>query len=614
MKKTILFLLTVLISTSMLMATTFYVNGNHGNASDTNVGTDPAAPWQTLNFSKWGSSRTDGDTIRVAAGTYTYGATTGSSIVKSIFIIGESKASVIIQGIDDATFNNRTVAGNAGNVKFAKIAAVTPAINTVKFKSMTLRNSIVKSASTYDGGFFEIYAGNTLILEDMIIERVYFPARYGGAIYSKGNLTCTDVTFQNCVAMQGGAVFTKDAGTDYNFTRCKFLNNSTLDNTTSGYKLGAAINLGGTSNLNATFDQCLFDSNICDHNPGATDYSKKPEGGAIAIRLLAATSVFKINIKNSAFINNFAYRDGGAILTSVSSGSSATTSLDLNIQNTTFAGNKISPDTDIDGTCLNIANNALYTGNFTLVNNTFYNNSIDKETHRSIVVPNVKFNVTIVNNVFQDALNGIGYSLVVNGPTDDSQGNFISLTGRGNVGDKIGGSLFKTTGWSSYDWGANPINKNHREKYNSDVKLSATMSNNNNGIPYYTFESGSILANGGVNSLIINELEVVPSADIVGSAIKNTTKDVGAYESDYVNALNKSKMNKLRFYPNPTSDKITVEGTEAASIVILDMLGKKCSEICNSQSISTFALKAGQYFIQVLTVDGEVIYEKILKI
>jgi len=211
-------------------------------------------------------------------------------------------------------------------------------------------------------------------------------------------------------------------------------------------------------------------------------------------------------------------------------------------------------------------------------------------------------------------LNGIGYSLVVNGPTDDSQGNFISLTGRGNVGDKIGGSLFKTTGWSSYDWGANPINKNHREKYNSDVKLSATMSNNNNGIPYYTFESGSILANGGVNSLIINELEVVPSADIVGSAIKNTTKDVGAYESDYVNALNKSKMNKLRFYPNPTSDKITVEGTEAASIVILDMLGKKCSEICNSQSISTFALKAGQYFIQVLTVDGEVIYEKILKI
>lgn len=602
------------MSTSMLMSTTFYVNGNHGNASDTNLGTDPAAPWQTLNFSKWGTSRTDGDTIRIAAGTYTYGATTGSSIVKSIFIIGESKASVIIQGIDDATFNSKTVTGNAGNVKFAKIAAVTPATNTVKFKSMTLRNSIVKSASTYDGGFFEIYAGNTLILEDMILERVYFPARYGGAIYSKGNLTCTDVTFQNCVAMQGGAVFTKDAGTDYNFTRCKFLNNSTLENTTTGYKLGAGINLGGTSILNATFDQCLFDSNICDHNPGATDYSKKPEGGAIAIRLLAATSVFNINIKNSAFINNFAYRDGGAILTSVSSGSTSATSLDLTIQNSTFAGNKISTDTDIDGTCLNIANNALYTGNFTLVNNTFYNNSINKDTHRSVVVPNVKFNVNIVNNVFQDALSGVGYSLAINGPADDSQGNFLSVTGRGNVGDKIGGSLFKSTGWASFDWGTDPTHKNFKEKYSSDVKLSATMSNNINGIPYYTFESGSILANGGVNSQMINNAEVVPAIDIVGSVIKNTTKDTGAYESDFASALSTAKANKLRFYPNPAIDNITIEGVEATSIMILDMLGKKCSESSNNQSISISSLKSGQYFIKVLTTDGETINAKFLKL
>lgn len=609
MKKSRIILLMLLISL-VAFGKSYYINATHPNADDTNPGDNPAGPWQTLNFSKWGSSRTDGDTLHIAAGTYTYGATTGANIVKSIVIIGDDKSTVIIQGVDDATFNSKTVSGNAGNVKFAKIAAAAAPFNTVKFQNITLRNSIVKS-SPYDGGFFEILAGNTLVLENMVIEKTYFPGRYGGAISSKGNLQCTDVVFQDCFAMQGGAIFSNTTAKDFMFKRCKFLNNSTQENTTAGYKLGAAISLGSNGIVDATFDDCLFESNICDHNTGTTDYSKKPEGGALTIRLLAATSAFRVNIKNSAFINNFAYRDGAAILTSVPSSATAATTLDLNISNTTFANNKISVDSDIDGTTLILANNTAYTGNFSLVNNTFINNAIDKSTHKSVVIPDVKFNIALINNVFQDAPTQ-GYSLVVNGPTDDSQGNFISLNGQGNVGDKLGGSIFKTTGWSSYDWGTNPALKNVREKYSSDVKFAVSPALNANGIPYYTFESGSVLANGGVNSFLFNDNEAVMLKDITGASVKNGTKDVGVWESDFVSAVGSILENKALGYPNPFSEVINInDGYE--NVDIYDITGKLVLRTEKSNSINTANLNAGTYILRVRSYSNEIFHQVIIK-
>jgi len=609
MKKSRIILLMLLIPI-VAFGKSYYINATHPNADDTNPGDNPAGPWQTLNFSKWGSSRTDGDTLHIAAGTYTYGATTGANIVKSIVIIGDDKSTVIIQGVDDATFNSKAVSGNAGNVKFAKIAAAAAPFNTVKFQNITLRNSIVKS-SPYDGGFFEILAGNTLVLENMVIERTYFPGRYGGAISSKGNLQCTDVVFQDCFAMQGGAIFSNTTAKDFMFKRCKFLNNSTQENTTAGYKLGAAISLGSNGIVDATFDDCLFESNICDHNTGTTDYSKKPEGGALTIRLLAATSAFRVNIKNSAFINNFAYRDGAAILTSVPSSATAATTLDLNISNTTFANNKISVDSDIDGTTLILANNTAYTGNFSLVNNTFINNAIDKPTHKSVVIPDVKFNIALINNVFQDAPTQ-GYSLVVNGPTDDSQGNFISLNGQGNVGDKLGGSIFKTTGWSSYDWGTNPVLKNVREKYNSDVKFAGSPVLNAYGIPYYTFESGSVLANGGVNSFLFNDNEAVMLKDITGASVKNGTKDVGVWESDFVSAVRNIKENRLLGYPNPFAEVINInDGYE--NVDIYDITGKLVLRTEKLNSINTENLNEGTYILRATTINNETFHQVILK-
>ena len=609
MKKSKIILLMLLISL-VTFGKSYYISATHPNADDTNPGDNPAGPWQTLNFSKWGSSRTDGDTLHVAAGTYTYGTTAGANIVKSIVIIGDDKSTVIIQGVDDATFNSKAITGNAGNVKFAKIAALAAPFNTVKFQNMTLRNSIVKS-SPYDGGFFEILAGNTLVLENMIVERTYFPGRYGGAINSKGSLQCTDVTFQNCVAMQGGVIFSNTTAKDFMFKRCKFLNNSTQENTTAGYKLGAAISMGSNGAVDATFDDCLFNSNICDHSTGTTDYSKKPEGGALMIRLLSPSSTFRVNIKNSAFINNFAYRDGAAILTSVPSTSTSATTLDINITNTTFADNKISVDSDIDGTTLILANNAAYTGNFTLVNNTFLNNTINKASQKSVVIPDVKFNIALINNVFQDAPTQ-GYSLVVNGPTDDSQGNFTSLNGQGNVGDKLGGSIFKTTGWSSYDWGTNPTLKNVREKYSNDVKFAGSTVLNANGIPYYTFESGSVLANGGVNSFLFNDNEIIPTKDITGASVKNGTKDVGVWESDFVSAVRNIKEYKTLAYPNPFTEVLNIKD-DYTSLEIFDITGKLVLKVNKTNTIDTDNLNAGTYILKATSINNETFHQVILK-
>lgn len=523
MRKNIVLFIFVAASSLLLSQTVYHIDSKNPVANDANLGTDANAPWKSLNLSKWNTLFNNGDIVRISAGIYTYGNATGAIISKNVTIIGDTKETVIIQGVDDATFNAKNTIGNIGNAKFVKIAGTGGNFNTVNFKRMTLRNSILPGTN-YDGGFFEIGTGNSLVLEDMVIENTYFPTRYGGAIRSKGNLSCSDVTFQNCTAMQGGAVFTSESGI-YNFSHCKFLNNSTAENT-SGHKFGGAMFFGGVS-VNVTINDCLFESNKSDHSQGANaDYTKKPEGGAISLRALANTKL-NVSINNSAFVNNYAYNLGAAISTSVTGGTPET-NIKLDIRNSTFTGNKISTDVISEGTCLNISNNLDYTGSIALINNTFYNNSIESNSHRSVKIPNSKLDVVIINNLFLDALSGKGFSLAIQGGAGHSQGNLLSVTGRGNVADKMGGSLFSSN-WDGFNW-ANKEFKNLKGITMDKVMLKTEMQKNKSGIPYFMFGDGSILTDGGLSSFKINESECVPQTDINGQKIKGSSKDIGAFE------------------------------------------------------------------------------------
>jgi len=76
---------TVNVNNTSSVQATHYLDVNHVNASDTNLGTDPSQPWKTLNPAN--ASLQAGDTVEVAAGTYNTGidpANSGTSSANRI--------------------------------------------------------------------------------------------------------------------------------------------------------------------------------------------------------------------------------------------------------------------------------------------------------------------------------------------------------------------------------------------------------------------------------------------------------------------------------------------------------------------------------------------------
>lgn len=72
MKKIVLTLsLGTIMFVSLFSQTQVYINSNHPNASDSNAGTDPNAPWLTLKTASW-NNLNDGSIINIASGVYTY--------------------------------------------------------------------------------------------------------------------------------------------------------------------------------------------------------------------------------------------------------------------------------------------------------------------------------------------------------------------------------------------------------------------------------------------------------------------------------------------------------------------------------------------------------------
>lgn len=174
----------------------------------------------------------------------------------------------------------------------------------------------------------------------------------GGAIYSKGDLTVKNSTFQNNSGGFGGAIeFLKE----FSIQNSKFYNNSSNHG-------GGAIYGGSNSKNDVSIEDCYFEGN-----------KTSSSGGAISI------SSIKTNIKKSDFISNKA-QWGGAIAVaegsiidgcniknnSATSGGGAINAKGIILKNSTITGNKSSDkwssisgsnvtfeNTTIDGTCTN---------------------------------------------------------------------------------------------------------------------------------------------------------------------------------------------------------------------------------------------------------------------
>jgi beta-lactamase superfamily II metal-dependent hydrolase len=572
-----------------------YIDANHANANDANIGSDPNLPWKTLKTSSWNNLE-DGSVINIAAGTYTWSTV---SITKNLTVQGSSKDEVILQGMSDANFDSKT--GN--NDKLATIDAT-----TVTFKKMTLRNSILKSGA--NGGFFYISKDKTLNLEDMILERSYGVARYGGAIASKGGLNCTDVTFNNNIAMQGGALFVELESGYYNFKDCKFLNNTTNEGSLGGtnYKIGGAIYVNNASGKfnNMNFDQCLFDSNESYDNSNGV-------GGALSMRVNVAGGQLNTTIRNSAFINNKTYGLGSAIYTTATGTATATSKFTLDIRNTSFIDNQNHQSGAKTGTTISIFTNTGYNtteqkGVFNLANNTFYNNTNGNTGNRSLYIPDPKLDINIINNVFLDSPDGAAYSLFVQCPAGDIP-VYSTLEGRGNIGDRMGGSLY-TTNYSGYNW-AQSGQRNVANVDNNDVQLNTIPQYNSFGIPYLAVSStSSVLIDAGFSTYNVNSVNIVPQSDIDGKPIIGI-KDVGVYEKDQsimsintTNIWNDAVGSCVLIYRN-INNLISVEFKELwgeyAEVSVFNAVGQKVfnGHLTESKAVLNSKFQPGAYIVFV---------------
>ena len=68
----------------------------------------------------------------------------------------------------------------------------------------------------------------------------------------------------------------------------------------------------------------------------------------------------------------------------------------------------------------------------------------------------------------------------------------------------------------------------------------------------------------------------------------------------------------VSLYPNPTRSQVVIEGIEVARVEVYNTLGQSVMT-SRQQVIDMSALEAGMYFIRIEAIDGQVLFEKVLK-
>lgn len=596
MKKLFTIFFSLCLPLLVMAQMTFYVNPNSPLADDLNDGDSPNLPWKTLNMRAW----MDNSIIKLSPAVYSVDSL--SYITKNVTIEGTSNSEVIFQGMSDTEFSR-----NYECKKFFTITnEVTVTIKNITFKNMKYVHDDGVTLSRLDGGIFTIYKNCVLNLNDVVIKNAALPKAVGGAINSLGSLNCNRVIFESCIAMQGGAVLVGEQGSA-TFRNTKFIKNNTLDDF-SNFKYGGAICVKSPT-ANVVIDSCLFDSNRCDDATNASVY--KPKGGAVAI-LVGPDNTINVDVLNSTFVNNKAYDAGAAITTSANGTSNSNTTLNLTIKNSTFLENK--------STLFNIGNTInfneaanSYKGSFTLINNTFMKNTIGNANSKSIFTNDQPMDYTIINNLFQDApklvstdASGNGYSLVIQAGSTVYAKSMIAMN---NIFDKWGGSV----GSYKYPDFSDPLKNNKTKQFKDVVLLDSIITIPQNGVPFLKLNTNSIAIDGGVDSYLIGNTEMIPSLDIERVAIKGLHKDVGAYEYKEVNSgFENLLFDKNLLYPNPFGNFIKVNDS-VKSLEIYDISGKSYMLDSNNNIVNTSILPVGFYVVKAKLANGRTIATKMSK-
>jgi len=254
------------LAPSALASNTWYVNGVNGNNS--NDCKTPTTACKTIGHAI--SLASSGDSIIVAAATYTENLTIGVSLN----VIGASASTTIIDGGGNSTVV--TISSTSGLVTLSRFTIRNGSANTgggiYNSGTLTINQSIVSAnrariltnGSTLGGGIYNtgvLILNNSAVTGNTAVATARFEYAYGGGIANNhGTLAINNSTISGnsaSLGLGGGVSGRAYGGGIANLLGTLVINNSTISGNTARFTLstasyGGAISSGSTATISNT--------------------------------------------------------------------------------------------------------------------------------------------------------------------------------------------------------------------------------------------------------------------------------------------------------------------------------------------------------------------------
>lgn len=343
---------------------------------------------------------------------------------------------------------------------------------------------------------------------------------------------------------------------------------------------GGAVFVGdGVSSF--TLKNCTLKNNVA--------YS-----GAGAVRAWAHVDL-SITIENCIFENNLARWAASVYLLN-----DPNANIDATISNNLFANNTTSNRGSNGGSSGDLWIRGYSTGtvNATISQCTFANfsslgtnSNIIERSAIGLSKTNGTTNINVYNTVTYNHNTTAGHQVIGVGKirTQSSYPNSVVIA------NSIGQNGFNNATQTTNTTSADPL---FVDATNNDFTLAANS-------PAIDSGDNSFIPTGITNDLLFNE------------RMHNTTVDMGAFEFGASSTLSTdsffSSINPFSIYPNPFSRELNIKSEEKVSLIrIINNLGQLVYQTKN-KTLNVIKLKAGLYFIEIVTDNGKTFRKKIVK-